>query len=95
MFPESLHSQITSDLNFVKEDGNFVFAFMSMAHQNDRSTTKEGRICYLDDSNGVSGSGTKAWLQGVVEQAKDKTLILFMHYPFQNRRCFDTSTTEI
>ena len=62
MYDPSLYSDVTSDLNFVKEDGNFVFAFMSLAHQNDRSTTVQSRICYLDENNTLSGAGTRQWL---------------------------------
>lgn len=68
---------------------------MSLAHQNDKSATVNGRICYLDDNNAISGSGTRQWLEDVVQMSKDKTLILFMHFPLPNRRCADKNTITI
>lgn len=91
VFDASLYDIVTEDKNVSFNDGNFTFAFMSLAHQADRSTTVNGRICYLDDAQ----TQTRQWLQNVVQQSSGKTLVLFMHYPLPNRKCVDTSTTNI
>lgn len=92
IFDESIRSQVTDDKNFYKVDGDFVLAFMSLAQQEDRNTTVKDRICYLDDKK----THTREWLTNLCENvANGKTLLLFMHYPLQNRRCADTRNIEI
>ena len=69
-------------------DGNFVFAFMSLLP--DATVNGDANICYFKE-----GSGTEQWLRNVVAASANKTLILFMHYPFVNRRCFDTRSIPV
>ena len=91
MFSDSVRENVTDDRNYSFVDGNFVFAFMSLANQNDRSHAVSGRICYLDDSKG----NTRQWLENLVQESTGKTLILFMHFPFENKKCADKKKIEI
>ena len=62
MYASELHPQVTEDKNISFTDGDFTFAFMSLAQQGDRRTTVSGRICYLDDDR----TQTRQWLEDVV-----------------------------
>lgn len=81
---------VDDDKNFVHVDGNFVFAFMSL-YQGAPNPNQANLYTkyYLDTGN------TRQWLKNVVALAEGKTLLLFMHYPFINRKCFDTNTTTV
>ena len=79
---------MSADKNFMHRDGNFVFAFMSLLP--DATVNGDANICYFKE-----GSGTEQWLRNVVTASANKTLILFMHYPFVNRRCFDTRSIPV
>lgn len=91
MYDASLHEKVTSDKNFSFTEDNFVFAFMSLATQEDTLSDVPERKCYLDDVN----THTREWLTEVVESAKGKTLFLFMHYPLINRQCADTTQVDV
>ena len=88
-------------MNFAHVDGDFVFAFMSIGKNGSiytgASTSGNPPVYSTDGTYTITNPSyltpeTKKWLIDVVNASKDKTLLLFMHFPLINRRCVDTDT---
>ena len=91
MFSESNQLDVTDEKNFTHTDGNFVFAFMSLRQDAPSPNRSDLYTQYYFSET----SETEEWLRGVVADSAGKTLILFMHYPFINRKCFDINKTDL
>ena len=70
MFSESNQSKVTEEKNFVLEDGNFVFAFMSLRQDAPNPNTNDLYTqYYFSETSGTEQSKTEKWLRGVVSDS--------------------------